>query len=476
LTNEEPVPDPNRFQLAPPVAEALLAAGWTDDDATLRDAAPIAARGHNLVLAAPPSPAWAGPVLAGLASRLLAERTGLFLALVPEESVDEWARVAERLLAQSELRLAGVHAPGRLARLLGSGAPDLLFVSPETAHELVRQSALKMDAVAGVLLGWPEAWDGDDLLAALLQDLPRGAQRVVITADPAGSAAAVERHCWRAPLVDLLGPSPALPPPLVRSAPVAWRRRIEALADLAEQLDPESLTVWVADLGDRDAIAHALAAAGTRATITRRVAPASALVIAYDLPDPARLRELAAMGEVLLLVPPGAEGYAARLAPGRRPVHPRGLLDQARAELAGARREVTAMLEPPAGPGPAAWHAIAPLLERYEAPAVAAALYELWDRARGARPAAVPPLPSGAESTRLWVGIGKRDGATSHDLMGTLVKECDVPKAAIGRIEMRESFSLVELGPAADAARVLERLRGRTIRKRRLAVRIDRKE
>ena len=471
------MPDPNAFQLAPPVAEALLAAGWTDDDASLRDAAPIAARGHNLVLAAPPSPAFAAPVLAALASRSLAERHGLFLALVPEESVDEWARVAERLVAGSGLRLAGAHAPGRLARLLRSTAPDLLFVAPETAHELVRQSALKMDAVAGVLVGWPEAWGGDDLLATLLQDLPRDAQRIVITADPAGSAATVERHCWRAPLVDLIGPSPALPPPEVRSAPVAWRRRIEALADLAEQLDPETLTVWARDLSDRDAIAHALAAAGTPATITRREAPASALVIAYDLPEPARLRELADLGggEVLLLVPPGAEGYAARLAPVRRPVHPRGLLDQARSELADARRGVTTVLDRLSGPGAAAWHAIAPMLERYEAPAVAAALYELWDAERHARPAPVPPPPAGAESTRLWVGIGKRDGATLHDLVGALVKECEVPRAAIGRIEIRESFCLVELGPAADAARVLERLRGKTIRKRRLTVRIDRK-
>src|SRR5439155_4036573 len=159
--------------------------------------------------------------------------------------------------------------------------------------------------------------------------VPRETQRLIVTSDAAGSSGAVERHAWRAPVVDLLGAPPDEPAPQVRSAPVAWRRRIEALADLAEQLDPESLAVWAADLGDRAAIAHALAAAGVTATIATDAPPAASLIIAYDLPDPARLHQLAFAGDVLLLIPPGTESYAARLAPKRRPVHLRGLLDRA---------------------------------------------------------------------------------------------------------------------------------------------------
>ncbi len=461
------------LHLAPPLAEALLDAGWAPDHAAVRDAAPVAARGHHLVLVAPPAPAWAAPLLAGVGTRLLGERSGPVLALAPEESVDEWSRVAERVLGGSGLRLAGAHSPDRLTRLLRADALDLAITSPATAHELVRHSALKMDAVAGVLLLWPEAWGDDDLLAPLLQDVPRETQRLIVTADAAGSSGAVERHAWRAPVVDLLGAAPAEPAPQVRSAPVAWRRRIEALADLAEQLDPESLAVWAADLGDRDAIAHALAAAGVRATIAREVPPAASLIIAYDLPGPARLHELAAAGDVLLLVPPGAEAYVARLAPKRRPVHPRGLLDRAQADVAASRRRIAEGLE--RGAGPAAWHTIAPLLERHEAPAVAASLYELWDAARTATPLPAPAAAAPAATAKLWVGIGKREAVTPHDLVGALVKECAVPREAIGKIEIRESFSLVELAASADPERVAERLSGKTIRKRRLAVRMDRK-
>ena len=461
------------LHLAPPVAERLRAAGWSANDEAVRGAAPVAARGHHLVLVAPPAPAWAVPVMAGLAARLLGGRRGPSLALAPEESVDEWARVAERALAGTGLRLAGAHSPARLTRLLHADALDLVFTSPETAHELVRHSALKMDAVDGVLLLWPEAWGGDDLLAALLQDVPRETQRIIVTADPAGSSGVVERHAWRAAVVDLLGTAAPEHAPAVRSAPAAWRRRIEALTDLAEQVDPESVTVWAADLGDRDAIAHALAAAGVPATITRDVAPAASLIIAYDLPDPSRLRALAAAGEVLLLVPPGAEAYVARLAPRRRPIHPRGLLDRAEADLADARRRIVATLE--RGPAPAAFHAVAPLLERHEAPAVAAALYELWDSAGSAAPLSAPAGAVPAPPARLWVGIGKRERVTPNDLVGALVKECAVPREAIGKIEIRESFSLVELAAAADPERVAERLGGKTIRKRRLAVRMDKK-
>lgn len=459
--------------LAPSVAGNLAAAGWSADQPGVREAAPVAARGHNLVYVSPPAPSWAAPVLAGVLSRLLTARRGPVLALCPAEAVDEWARVTERLAVGTGLRLAGAHAPGRLTRLLKSDAVDLVFTAPDTAHELVRRAALKMDTVSAVLLLWPEVWGGVELLAELLQDLPKDTQRVVVTADPAGTAPIIDHHCWRAPIVDVLGPDWADSPPSVRSAPVAWRRRVQALGDLVEQLDPESLAVWVADRGDEDAIAHALAAAGTSATITSDVPPRSSLIIAFDLPVPSRLRELAAAGELLLLVPPGTEAFVERLAPKRRPVHLRGLLDRAQAGLETSRRTVSGVLE--RGANPASFHAIAPLLERHEATAVAAALFELWNDARSvaAAPAPALPLARGDAPQRLWVGIGRRDEVTPHDLVGSLVKECQVPRESVGRVEIRETFSIIELGSGSDAGEVAERMTGKLIRKRRLVARLD---
>ena len=457
--------------LAPSMAEKLAAAGWPVDHPALREAAPVAARGHNLVYVAPPSPAWALPVLAGVLSRLAAARRGPVLALTPAESVDEWARVTHRIAEGTGLRIAAAHAPARVTRLLRADTVDLVFLTPETAHELVRRSALKMDAVDGILLLCPESWGPDDLLPALLSDAGREVQRIVVTSDLSGSTPLIERYCWRAPLIDVLGADDSAPP-AVRTVTVGWRRRTEALTDLVEQLDPESLAIWVADMGDRDSIARGLGSAGAEAAIGSDPPAKSSLIIAYDLPSPLRLKELAGQGEIVLLVPPGGESFAAKLSPRRRPVPLRGQLERARTELETARLAVGAVLE--RGPGAAAFFAVAPLLERFEASAVAAALYELWDGARLARTAPPAPVPAATAAVKLWIGIGKRDAVTPHDLVAALIKDAGVAKEAVGKVEIRESFTLVELGAGADPEVVAERLTGKSIRKRRLVVRLDR--
>jgi len=465
------VSDLDLLPLAKPVAATLAAAGWPADHPAMREAAPVAARGHNLVYVAPPSPAWAAPVLGGVLSRVAGTRRGPVLAISPAEAVDEWARIAGAVADGTGLRLAAAHTPARVTRLLRSDMVDLVFLTSATAHELVRRSALKMDSVDGLLFLWPEAWGPEDLLPGLLQDAPREVQRVVVTADQREAAALIERYCWRAPLVDVLGAEDSAPPPL-RTVSVGWRRRIEAIVDLVEQLDPESLSIWAADLGDRHAITRALASAGTEATVSNVATERRSLIIAYDLPSPLRLRELSAQGEVILLVPPGAESFAARLSSRRRPVQLRGQLERARTELESARLTVGELLE--RGPSPSAFFAVAPLLERHEASAVAAALYQLWDSANVARAMPAPAPASAPASAKLWIGIGKRDAVTPHDLVAALIKDAGVAKDAVGKVEIRESFTLVELGAGADPEVVAERLTGKSIRKRRLVARLDR--
>ena len=443
------------------------------DHAAQREAASVASRGHNLLFVAPPSPAWAGPLLAGLLERLRKDPAGPALALCPPESVDEWARVAARIAQGTGLHVSAAHAPGRLTRLIKSDAVHLAFIAPETAYELLRRAALKLDAISAVLLLWPEAWSGEDLLGTLLQDVPKDTQRIVVTADVAASAAVVERYCWRAPVVDVLGPDWTGSPPAVRGTPVAWRDRVDVLGDVTEQLDPATLSVWTADSADHDAIRGALAAWGIEATVTTGIPEKSSLIIAYDLPGPERLRSLAAQGEVILLLPPGTEAFARRLAPNRRPLHARGPLEKAQGDLDATRRTVAAALD--RGPEPGAFHALAPLFERHEATAVAAALLELWTGARTGSPPPPPVAAPGPDApVKIWVGIGKRDAVTPSDLVGALVKEVGLAREAVGRVELRESFSLIELKGVPDPQRVAEQMAGKTIRKKRLVARVDR--
>lgn len=438
----------------------------------LKLAESVASRGNNLVFLAPPAPSGARPLLAGVLARREQAGAGLWLGLAPPEAIEEWARVGAEVSRGSGFRVAGAHTPARLARLLGSQDLALVFTSPDTAHELVRRAALKLDTLTGILLIWPEAWGGEEPATVLLQDVSKDAQRILLTADPVASAPLIERYCWRAATADLLGPAPVDTAPRVRTMTAPWSGRREALLDLVEQLDPESLAVYLRDEADRESIERALEAAGISATIGTELLPAASLIVAYELPSPAQLRKLAGAGELVLLVPPGTEGYVARIAPDRRPLHALGSLHAAQARLTRARRSIVETVE--RGPAPASFATLAPLLERHEATAIAAALYELWEQARAEPTAQASPVRPPIASVQLWVGIGKRDAVTPHDLVAAMLKDCGVPKEAIGKVEIRESFSMIQLGTAVDAEQVAEQLTGKVIRKRRLIARVDR--
>jgi ATP-dependent RNA helicase DeaD len=76
-------------------------------------------------------------------------------------------------------------------------------------------------------------------------------------------------------------------------------------------------------------------------------------------------------------------------------------------------------------------------------------------------------------TARVWVGVGKKDGATPNDFVGVLTKELHYDRANIGKIEVRELYSLIEI-PAGEAEALAGRLTGVTIRRRRVTARIDR--
>jgi ATP-dependent RNA helicase DeaD len=113
---------------------------------------------------------------------------------------------------------------------------------------------------------------------------------------------------------------------------------------------------------------------------------------------------------------------------------------------------------------------LGPLFERHDPAAVAAALYHLWLSAP--RPAAAPVEAAPSAVARIWVGVGKRDSVGPNDLVGLLVGELKVERSAIGHIEIRDTFTLIEV-PASDAARIAAALTGRVVRQRRVIARLD---
>ena len=206
--------------------------------------------------------------------------------------------------------------------------------------------------------------------------------------------------------------------------------------------------------------------------------PPAEVIVAFDPPDVERLRLLLAAGEVVLFVPPGTEKWAARIADPRRPLRLPGLVDAA--ETAAALRRATVARAIEAGGNGGALLALGPLLERYDATAVAARALRALDGAptTAAAAQAIPApaardAPEASGTVKVWVGLGRNDGATPNDLVAVLTKEVRVPKEWIGRIEVRDAYTLVEL-PGGDAQRIADALSGKEIRRKRITARLDR--
>ena len=196
--------DLEALHLSPPIAAAVTRLGWTADDPVMRDAAPTAGRGHNLLVVVPPVPAAATAALAGMLSRLGGGTTGLLLAA--EADLDEWAGRIHMVAGETGLNVLLAHGAARAARRLRGDQPvDLLVTSPATALALHGRSALRPETLSSVLLAWPEEWEDESGLAALMQDLPKEAQRIVLTGASDGSADLVERYARRALTVSAPG-------------------------------------------------------------------------------------------------------------------------------------------------------------------------------------------------------------------------------------------------------------------------------
>ena len=322
-----------------------------------------------------------------------------------------------------------------------------------------------MEQVGSLVLAWPEQLLDEDAITPLMQDLSRDAQRIVFTSEADRAGALVERYARKALVVG--NGAELLANDALRTLATSWTGRLRGITELIELLDPASLVIWTVDRQYHEALAQLTANQPDVQVTTGDASPASA-VIAFDPPTAERLRQLLTAGPVVLLVPPGAESYVSRIATNRRPLVVSDPLDELRAAEAARRSAIVQAIET-ARKTPALL-TLAPLFERHDPTTVAAALYQLWIGAESSRPPAAPAPPATA---RIYVGVGKKDGANPNELVAVLTKELRVERSKIGRIELRDGYSLIEL-PAQEAEQVAAALNGLTIRKKRVAARVDR--
>ena len=414
------------------------------------DAVPVIARGHNLAIFVPPVPAAAAPCLQAIPENRP--------ALVLTADSDRAVALAHACARADVLAVTGL---ARAERRLKAAPPALLVVAAADALQLLKRSQLRCAEVQTVVLAWPEQLDeeGRDALGTVMAELPRDAQRMILTAVAGpGLDGLLERYAFKAvtfgfPAADAPQPTGLGPASYV----VARASQLEAMRRrILDAVDPER----------DDAVAIAPCPASREEAEALRGAPANA---------PAATR-------LIFVVEPEQLGWLrslfSPLTALRLPTSLTAL--EHRAEAVRARLERTLESENL----DRELFLIGPLLERFDAAEVAAAALRLAGTeaiAQTAEAATGRPQPGAGSAsgtgvpswTKLWVGVGKKDNIRPGDLLGAIVGETGLAADQIGKIEVRELFCLVEVRPEV-AELVVKALNGTTLRGRRIISRLDR--
>lgn len=497
--------------LAAGVAAAAEEAGFDTPTSIQEAAIPLLRRGNNMVVVGAPGSGARTAILLSLIDRLLAEGAatpdeeeeneggGRPRALVLTATGDEAARVARsasRLGASSGIRARSLDRPD--AWIPGAA---IACASVGVAMDAIRGSALKLDALATVVI------DGFDAIRALgleealdtvLGQMAAETQRVVRAAAPSPALDDFTQRAIRRAMRVPSRPADAKESP----APAAPLRGVElsllevpagaghdALATLAARgpvrahfrssngaaAAARELTTRGFDLERLDATVTVPASLPS----TREVEP---LEVSFGAPaDAATLGQRHRDGGILIVDPRELAHVRALAAESGANLRPSSLsagitdapLERFRAEVRRALDEedlASQML------------VLQPLMAEHSPAEVAAALSALLRARRpsadaagtAARATGAGAPPPARSWTRLYIGIGKRDDVRAGDLVGAITGEANVTGEVIGKIDMRDTFSVVEVESGA-AQHVIDSLNGRTLRGRAMRVDYDRR-
>jgi ATP-dependent RNA helicase DeaD len=396
---------------------------------------------------------------------------------------------AVRLADVRGVRVVPVTSARRAARLL-RGRPTHVVAGPAPELlELVQGTTLKLDRVRVLALAWlDEILDAgtSDALETLLADVPKTAGRIIAASEltPAVEGL-IERYARRARRVtpSIIAAGAPIPISYVSASPAV---RAGALRRLLDHLDPSSAVVFVRSDESERVVADTLAALGyggedSSVRVTRTTAGDGVeVVVLFELPAThEELRELAGVrpGRIIALAQP-RQLPTLRAIAGGGTVTPIAFPDaaiRARGRDERAREEIRRELE--AGAYGREILALEPLLDEYDGIEIAAVALRLLERARVERAAAVAAAAAtehaaGPAMTRLFVNVGAKDNARPADLVGAFANEGGITRSQIGRVDLRETYSLVEVDSRV-ATDVAAKLTGTTIRGRRVQARLE---
>lgn len=415
--------------------------------------------GKSLIYVCPPAPWAVRPLLDHLAPT---SGDGIRTLVLAPDASEALQLLAEVSHVESLSPAYAVTGLARTSKCLKAGGLKTLVAAPSDAMQLVTRSSLRLESVERIVVCWPEAHidlDHGAILDALLGECG-DAQRLIVTADESSIGDFLERHARRAPLLAAARP-PKDPGPAVRYAVTPAQRVAVAVRAALDVQSPESALVW-----DPSALLP-YRWIEYRGDPTVRVSsnPGSDVVdlaIAVELPTAevlAAIREIA--HDVIVLVRPRQLGYLNSLADRLTIVRLRSEVDTAQDWRAMLRSRVRDRVEDQAFRGNLL--ALAPLFDEYDPALVAAAILDL--------PEPQTEVPAGASEVPHWVhlhlNLGTRDRLRTGDVVGALLNAAGLTRDHIGRVDMRETFTVVEV--RAEVSETARRgmdgivLRGRTV-------------
>ena len=369
---------------------------------------------------------------------------------------DHEAAVKWTEAAPAGLRAHAVTGLARTAALLKEGRVGILAGSHTDLAALVTRAVLKLEPIQTVVLAWPESFA--DQLDALLTEAPN-ARRVILSWNPTALDAFFERHARRPEIIGDL-PLDDVGQPLGRVAPVRYaivsgalpRTRIPEILDALRAVRPY---VWTG--GPVEAPAEQPDA-----------------VVATTLPTREELRMLAAIGPTAVPILASQLPYLRSIAT-LTPLALPSAGDRAQDRAAALRAVIAARLAE--GNVDTELAVLAPLFEDHDPALVAGAVLAI-SRQPPTTGGAVSDQPSAVSQpatgwVRVFVSVGRKDRAAAKDLVGALIKEAGLQKGQIGRIDVRDTFSLVDVSPP-NADQAVKGLTGMSIRGRRVTARLDR--
>jgi hypothetical protein len=246
-------------------------------------------------------------------------------------------------------------------------------------------------------------------------------------------------------------------------------RRLTVLRDVLDALDPASVLVWTPDERHAQRLRQTL---GLRPGEIAVTIPASqaALVLCARVPTRQQLAQLAQCGPVVCVAAPYQLPYLRSIAAPLTAVAMAPAVERAAARTGALRDRIAERLG--ASDVDAELALLAPLFERFDAAEVAAALLALR-RAEALDDVGAAGGDSPTPWVKLFVTIGRKDRAAAKDLVGAMTRELGVAKAGIGKVDVRDAFTIVEVAPHL-AETVIKGLSRVMIRGRRLTARLDR--